>query len=78
MKACLFSNQCSVLENTSTILWKVSRMRNLHRHIQENYGVKYGIQTYFKGNKTLRQVLVKPKDQASKEEEECDNILLPV
>ena len=27
----------------------------------------YGIQTHFKGNKTLRQVLVKPKDQSLKE-----------
>ena len=28
---------------------------------------KYGIQTHFKGNKTLRQVLVKPKNQDPKE-----------
>ena len=28
---------------------------------------KYGIQTHYKGNKTLRQVLVKPKDQDPKE-----------
>ena len=28
---------------------------------------KYGIQTHFKGTKTLRQVLVKPKDQEPKE-----------
>ena len=28
---------------------------------------KYGIQTHFEGNKTLRQVLVKPKDQDPKE-----------
>ena len=28
---------------------------------------KYGIQTHFKGNKTLRQVLVKPKDQDPEE-----------
>ena len=24
---------------------------------------KYGIQTYFKGNTTIKQVLIKPKDQ---------------
>ena len=28
---------------------------------------KYGVQTHFKGNKTLRQVLVKPMDQDPKE-----------
>ena len=33
MKVCLFSNQCSVLENTSTIIWKVNRMRNLHKKL---------------------------------------------
>ena len=32
MKACLFSNQCCVLENTSAIIWKVNRMRNLHKY----------------------------------------------
>ena len=30
---------------------------------------KYGIQTLFKGNRTLKQLLVKPKDQESKEKE---------
>ena len=30
---------------------------------------KYGIQTYFKGNRTLKQILVKPKDKDSKEKE---------
>ena len=33
----------------------------------KNVCVKYGIQTHFKGNKTFRQVLVKPKDQDPKE-----------
>ena len=33
----------------------------------KNMCAKYGIQTHFKGNKTLRQVLVKPKDQDPKE-----------
>ena len=33
----------------------------------KNVCAKYGIQTHFKGNKTLRQVLVKPKDQDPKE-----------
>ena len=28
---------------------------------------KYGIQTYFRGNRTLKQNLVRPKDQDSKE-----------
>ena len=28
---------------------------------------KYGIQTYFKGNTTIKQVLMKPKDQDPKE-----------
>ena len=28
---------------------------------------KYGIQTYFKGNSTLRQILVKPKNKDLKE-----------
>ena len=32
-----------------------------------NVCAKYGIQTHFKGNKTLRQVLVRPKDQDPKE-----------
>ena len=32
-----------------------------------NVCTKYGIQTYFKDSKTLRQVLVKPKDQYPKE-----------
>ena len=27
---------------------------------------KYGIQTYFKGNSTLRQILVRPKDKVPK------------
>ena len=34
---------------------------------------KYGIQTHFKGNKTLRQVLVKPMDQDPKEKK-CEVI----
>ena len=29
----------------------------------KNVCIKYGIQTHFKGNRTLRQVLVKPKNQ---------------
>ena len=33
----------------------------------KNMCTKYGIQTCFKGNKTLRHVLVKPKDQDPKE-----------
>ena len=33
----------------------------------KNVSAKYGIETHFKGNKTLRQVLVKPKDQDPKE-----------
>ena len=33
----------------------------------KNVCVKYGIQTHVKGNKALRQVLVKPKDQDPKE-----------
>ena len=28
---------------------------------------KYGIQTYFKGNTTIKQVLMKPKDQDQKD-----------
>ena len=38
MKASLFSNQCSVTRIHPTILWKVNRMRNLHKYIQETYG----------------------------------------
>ena len=33
----------------------------------KNVCARYGIQTHFKGNRTLRQVLVKPKDQDPKE-----------
>ena len=33
----------------------------------KNVCPKYGIQKHFKGNKTLRQVLVKPKDQHPKD-----------
>ena len=33
----------------------------------KNIGGKYGIQTYFKGNTTIKQGLMKPKDQDPKE-----------
>ena len=38
-----------------------------HGESIKNVCAKYGIQTHFKGNKTLRQVLVKPMDQNPKE-----------
>ena len=40
--------------------------QGLGESFKKNCG-KYGIHTHFKGNMTLRQLLVKPKDQAPKE-----------
>ena len=40
----------------------ISYVRGLEESIK-NVCAKYGIEIHFKGNKTLRQVLVKPKDQ---------------
>ena len=36
---------------------------------------KYGIQSYSKGNTTIKQVLMKPKDQYPKEKEEWGNLV---
>ena len=36
----------------------------------------YGIQKYFKGNRTLKNILVKPKDQGTNYEKMKDNILV--
>ena len=38
---------------------------------------KYGIQTYFKGNTTIKQVLMKPKDQDPKDKK-GGSLQLPV
>ena len=43
----------------------------------KNMCAKYGIQTHFKGKRTLRQVFVKPKDRDPKKED-WDHILLLV
>ena len=39
---------------------------------------KYGIQVHLKGNTTIKQVLMKPKDQVPKEKEEQGYLLFPM
>ena len=39
---------------------------------------KYGIQAYFKGNTTIKQILMKPKDTGPQGQEEWDHMQLPV
>ena len=41
-------------------------IQGLRESIKHIY-TKYGIQTYFKGNRTLKQLLMRPKDQDPKE-----------
>ena len=40
--------------------------QGLAEHFKNIYG-KYGTQTYIKGNTTIKQVLMKPKDQDPKD-----------
>ena len=39
---------------------------------------KYGIPTYFKGNTTIKQILMKPKKPAPQRKEEWGNLQFPV
>ena len=50
--------------------WVLFYHFSLSCHLRESIkhiGTKYGIQTYFKGNRTIKQLLVRPKDQDPKE-----------
>ena len=46
--------------------WSSHMFRALGR-ASNTYVAKYGIQTHFKGNRTLKQLLVQPKDKDPKE-----------
>ena len=68
------SAQANNNPNASTVTTTISRPKSTIGYVVipytqglaegfKNTCGKYGIQTYFKGNTTIKQVLMKPKDQ---------------